>query len=63
MRRFVLLAEKFRVPLLLHAEGEPEVVNGMKSLLEYKTGSEGHLGSQLQAELRGDHTANTYPLL
>jgi len=36
MRRFVLLAEKFRVPLLLHAEGEPEVVNGMKSLLEYK---------------------------
>ncbi|MBI2360203.1 MAG: hypothetical protein HYV04_15115, partial [Deltaproteobacteria bacterium] len=35
MRRFVSLAEKFRVPLLLHAEGEPDVVNGMKSLLEY----------------------------
>lgn len=35
MRRFAVLAEKFRVPLLLHAEGEPEVVNGMRSLLEY----------------------------
>lgn len=35
MRRFMDLVAKFRVPLLLHAEGEPEVVAGMKSLLEY----------------------------
>jgi len=35
MRRLADLAAKYRVPLTIHAEGEPEVVSGMDSLLSY----------------------------
>ena len=35
MRRFMDLSAKYRVPLVIHAEGEPEVVAGMESLLTY----------------------------
>jgi Tat protein secretion system quality control protein TatD with DNase activity len=34
MRRFADLAARHDVPLLIHAEGEPEIVSGMKELLE-----------------------------
>lgn len=35
MRHLADLAGRYRVPLLIHAEGEPEVVSGMDSLLNY----------------------------
>jgi Tat protein secretion system quality control protein TatD with DNase activity len=34
MGRFAELAGRYEVPLLIHAEGEPDVVTGMKQLLE-----------------------------
>jgi predicted TIM-barrel fold metal-dependent hydrolase len=34
MGRFADLAARYEVPLLIHAEGEPEVVAGMKQILE-----------------------------
>jgi hypothetical protein len=35
MRHLADLAGRYRVPLLIHAEGEPEVVSGMDTLLSY----------------------------
>jgi predicted TIM-barrel fold metal-dependent hydrolase len=34
MRRLAKLAERYDIPLLIHAEGEPDVVAGMQELLE-----------------------------
>lgn len=39
MRRFADLAARYHVPLLIHAEGEPKIVEEMESLLKYEPGA------------------------